>query len=84
MDFKVNAAGLIIFLVLFILGPLTMFMPHLVRAKRQGQREYGLLANPYVQEFDEKWIRGGAPADEALIGSADIQSLADQLIKVLF
>ena len=25
----------------------------------------------------DKWLRGGAPADEPLIGSADIQSLAD-------
>jgi hypothetical protein len=31
----------------------------------------------YVREFDHEWLRGGAPADDALIGSADIQSLAD-------
>ena len=30
-----------------------------------------------MREFDAKWLRGGAPADEPLIGSADIQSLAD-------
>ena len=30
-----------------------------------------------MREFDTKWMRGGAPADEPLIGSADIQSLAD-------
>jgi hypothetical protein len=30
-----------------------------------------------VREFDDKWLRGGAPADEPLVGSADIQSLAD-------
>jgi hypothetical protein len=30
-----------------------------------------------VREFDRKWLRGGAPADEPLVGSADIQSLAD-------
>jgi hypothetical protein len=30
-----------------------------------------------VREFDLKWLRGGAPADEQLVGSADIQSLAD-------
>ena len=30
-----------------------------------------------MREFDHKWLRGGAPADEPLIGSADIQSLAD-------
>jgi hypothetical protein len=30
-----------------------------------------------VREFDAKWLRGGAGADEPLIGSGDIQSLAD-------
>jgi hypothetical protein len=30
-----------------------------------------------VREFNDKWLRGGAAADEALVGSGDIQSLAD-------
>jgi hypothetical protein len=29
-----------------------------------------------LREFDSKWLRG-APTDEPLVGSADIQSLAD-------
>ena len=77
MAFKVEVAGQVIFYLLVILGPLTMFTPHLVRAKREGEYKYGRLANRYVQEFDSKWIGGGAPADEALVGSADVQSLAD-------
>jgi len=47
------------------------------RAKRMGFREYGTLAERYVREFDGKWLRGGAPADEPLLGSGDLQSLAD-------
>jgi hypothetical protein len=39
--------------------------------------EYGALANRYVREFDDKWLRGGAPLDEPLVGSGDIQSLND-------
>mgnify|MGYP003694592673 CR=1 FL=1 len=46
-------------------------------ARRVGLREYGTLAQRYVREFDDKWLRGGAPAGEPLVGSADIQSLAD-------
>ncbi len=46
-------------------------------AKRTGLREYGTLAQRYVREYDAKWLRGGAPPDEPLVGSADIQSLAD-------
>ena len=30
-----------------------------------------------MREFDDKWLRGGAPAGEPLVGSGDIQSLAD-------
>ena len=54
-----------------------MFAPQLARTKRTGLREYGTLAQRYVREFDTKWLRGGAPADETLIGSGDVQSLAD-------
>ena len=64
-------------MVFAVLGPLLVFGPRLAAAKRAGLREYGTLAQRYVREFDHKWLRGGAPADEPLIGSADIQSLAD-------
>ena len=30
-----------------------------------------------MREFDAKWLRGGGATDEQLLGSADIQSLAD-------
>ena len=56
---------------------LLLFAPQLAQAKRNGLREYGTLAERYVREFDAKWLRGGAPPAEALIGSADLQSLAD-------
>jgi len=36
-----------------------------------------VLASRYVREFDLKWLRSGAPKNEHLIGSGDIQSLAD-------
>jgi hypothetical protein len=54
-----------------------VFAPQLAQAKRTGTREYGTLAQRYVREFDAKWLRGDAPAAEPLVGSADIQSLAD-------
>ena len=38
--------------------------------------DYGKLGQRYAREFDRKWMRDGAP-DEPLLGSADIQSLAD-------
>ena len=76
-EFKIEIAVLVVFLMCVVLGPLLVFAPQLAQAKRTGNREYGTLAERYVREFDAKWLRGGAPADEPLVGSADIQSLAD-------
>jgi len=76
-DFKIEIAVLVVFLLCVVLGPLLVFAPQLAQAKRTGIREYGTLAERYVREFDAKWLRGGAPADEPLVGSGDIQSLAD-------
>jgi len=76
-DFKIEIAVLVVFLLGMVLGPLLVFAPQLADAKRTGNREYGTLAERYVREFDAKWLRGGAPADEPLVGSGDIQSLAD-------
>jgi len=76
-DFKIEIAVIVVFLLCMVLGPLLVFAPQLAQAKRTGNREYGALAQRYVREFDAKWLRGGAPADEPLVGSGDIQSLAD-------
>ena len=76
-QFKVEIAVVVVFVLCAILGPLLVFVPKLAQAKRQGLREYGTLAERYVREFDAKWLRGGAPADERFVGNADIQSLAD-------
>jgi len=54
-----------------------VFAPRLAEVKRQGLLEYGALASSYVDGFDQKWLRGGAPLDEPLIGTGDIQSLND-------
>jgi hypothetical protein len=77
LDFKPEIVAAVVFFLLLVLGPLCVFAPRLAQAKRQGVLEYGALANRYVREFDDKWLRGGAAPDEPLIGSGDIQSLND-------
>jgi len=77
LSFKIEIAVVGLFLFCLIFGPLLVFSPQLAHAKRKGGREYGTLAERYVREFDVKWLRGGAPAGEPLVGSSDIQSLAD-------
>jgi hypothetical protein len=76
-EFKIEITVVVLFLLCLVLGPLLVFAPQLAYAKRMGIREYGTLAERYVREFDTKWLRGGAPGEERLVGSGDIQSLAD-------
>jgi hypothetical protein len=77
LAFKPEIVAVVTFLLLLVLGPLCVFSPRLAQAKRQGLLEYGELASRYVEGFDQKWLRGGAPLDEQLVGSGDIQSLND-------
>ena len=76
-EYKMEIAVMVIFVLCVVVGPLLVFASQLAQTKRTGLREYGTLAERYVRQFDTKWLRGGAPADEPFVGSADIQSLAD-------
>lgn len=75
--YYVEMGGLALFLALIALGPLCVFTPGLLRARLLGLMRYGRLASDYVIGFDRKWIGGERPPDEPLVGTADIQSLAD-------
>ena len=77
VSFKLQIAGFVAFFVLVILGPLLMFTPQMAQAKRKGLAEYGLLAQRYVESFERKWVLSDPAPSEELLGSGDIQSLAD-------
>ena len=77
LSFKVQVLSFLIFFVVIVLSPLTVFAPTLWRAKLQGAAEFGQLAVRYNRRFEQKWVHGDAPPDDDLLGSADIQSLAD-------
>ena len=62
---------------LILVTPLLLLIPTLVPVKKRGLLEYGALAASYTQAFDAKWVHGRPPAGETLLGSSDIQSLAD-------
>ncbi len=76
-SFKLIFLVYLVTMVLLILGPLLIFSPQLARARRRGMREYSLLVNEYNRAFHQKWVTGPPPQDEPLLGSGDIQSLAD-------
>jgi hypothetical protein len=77
IQFKSEIALMVVFVLCLSLGPLLVFVGQLVRVKREGLNKYGSLATRYVKGFDDKWIGRSAPIQEELVGSADIQSLAD-------
>jgi hypothetical protein len=62
--------------VLF-LGPLLIFSRKLWNCKVKGLNDYSALAERYVNDFDRKWLGVDPAPGEPLLGTADIQSLAD-------
>lgn len=67
-----------LFIILLIpLIPMLFFITKLTRVKRNGTNEYDIVANHYVSEFRQKWILAEPSSHEKLLGSPDIQSLAD-------
>ena len=76
-SFKIEIIAIVAFLLVQALGPLVVFAPALMACQRLGNREYGVLASRYALDFHQKWIERKGVSDEQLLGSADIQSLAD-------
>ena len=62
--------------VVLFLGPLFVFTDKLWTSRTQGMHDYMGLASRYVRDFDGKWL-GPATQSEPLVGTADLQSLAD-------
>jgi hypothetical protein len=76
-DYRFELVGMAVLLLAIALAPLCVFAPKLNRARLAGLRTYGALASDYVVSFAGKWTRGANAGNEPLLGSADIQSLAD-------
>ena len=76
LSFKFQVGGFIVFFVVVVLAPLLMFTPTMARTKRQGLADYGVFAQRYAEAFDRKWVHEAFPSEE-LLGTGDIQSLAD-------
>jgi hypothetical protein len=75
--FKIHFITLLVVTEVLFMGPLVMFCPALVRARQAWMRQYSRLVLRYNRAFHEKWVEGKAAEGEPLLGSADIQSLAD-------
>ena len=76
-NFTAAIATYVISAVLIIVVPLIVFTGRLLRTKRIGLHQYGTLATAYTGLFQKKWINHDNPENEPLLGTGDIQSLAD-------
>jgi hypothetical protein len=73
----VSIVATVVGATLVLIGPLAFFAPKLISTRQRGLLEYGTLADTYTRAFAAKWLPAGPPPDEPLLGTADIQSLAD-------
>jgi hypothetical protein len=84
LDGRVTVPSLLPTLMLFVLlssalacTPMVPFMGHLYRAKRRALLAYNPLALEYMRGFHRKWVDPRPSTEEDLLGTPDIQSLAD-------
>lgn len=75
-EFKVEIAGTIAYLIIITLLPICFYMKKISDAKRSGLFQYGSIASNYVNAFRQKWLER-EECQKNILGSADIQSLAD-------
>ncbi len=63
--------------IIFLIVPLLVVLPVLLKVKRKGLLEYGAQVTIHNQLFEQKWIQEERPAGETLLGNPDASSLAD-------
>jgi hypothetical protein len=77
LAFKMEIVGSLLALLLLVLIPLSFFVVHLERAQRVAAGEFGVLSSHYVNDFRDKWVQQISNDAEPILGTPDIQSLAD-------
>jgi hypothetical protein len=77
LAFKNMVIGLMIFLVVLFVGPLTIFLKKLRYTKTRGIFEYGGLARTVGTEFENKWIYRKGTVDESSLDVQDFSATTD-------
>ncbi|HKW15830.1 MAG TPA: hypothetical protein VJS69_15200 [Candidatus Krumholzibacteria bacterium] len=75
-SYKWPIVGIAAFSVLFGVLPLLVFTPRLARTKRTAWGRYTRFGSDYVWRFEKKWMDPDGGSEE-MLGSGDIQSMAD-------
>lgn len=74
--YPVFALVLVVVAALF-LGPLFIFTHRLWQCRVKGLSDYMVFGSRYVNGFDRKWLGKDDPDRDTLLGTPDLQSLAD-------
>lgn len=76
-DLKEDVGACIVVELLLVHGPLFVFVAMLSRCRFEGLLKLGKLILVHDRAFEDKWLEHPSEHQQELLGSADIQSLAD-------
>jgi hypothetical protein len=66
----------VVTVVVLLVGPLVLFAPAMLAARKKASLEYGALSSRHARLFEERWIARGAPDDD-LLSAPEISTLCD-------
>jgi len=77
MNFKIDAAVLVVIILGIAMGPLALFIPRLSHLRRSGILQYGTLGQIQSTEFHKKWVLNRAGHEEDFLSAPEISTLFD-------
>ncbi len=77
LNFKLDAIVLVSIVLVVAMGPLVLFVPRLIRLRRQGILQYGRLGQLQSLEFHRKWILNLEGQEDDFLAAPDVGALTD-------
>jgi hypothetical protein len=77
LNFKLDAMVLVVVVFVAAMGPLVLFVPRLIRLRRQGILQYGRLGQLQSVEFHRKWILNLKGHEDDFLAAPEVSTLTD-------
>lgn len=77
LDYRLQLAAFLGMSLVVLFAPFLAFSGKLLAARHRGLLQYGRFAAAYTRAFNAKWLDGAPHDPRDLLGTGDIQSLAD-------
>jgi hypothetical protein len=75
LQYQWHVAGLVVFLLMLIAGPLLWFMRSLYEAREDAAFRYDALASRQIQRIEDKWLQAGAMREDSESSMPDFRSI---------